>query len=165
MRKIENETLQVETHELIYHQTEEQSFKVVDWRIDNPDFMEAGILKLQDLRTNEVYEYAIWQGDEDMSSYYVCLDSVDDDEDDEYDAIQLDDFGIHVFTFEDLAPFARLSAAQFYAEEKRRDGHIYTFQRAYRKLLKGKFELFEFDGRPAWHDSSNVLSEEEMSYV
>ncbi|MGB6406341.1 MAG: hypothetical protein WBF39_02630 [Planococcus donghaensis] len=164
MRKIANKTLQVKTNEMIYHQTEEQSFKVIDWRIDNPDFMEAGILKLQDLRTNEVYDYAIWQGDEDISSYYVCLDSVDD-EDDEYDAIQLDDFGIHVFTFEDLTPFARLSAAQFYAEEKRRDGHVYTFQRAYRKLLKDKSELFEFDGRPARYDFCYIPSGEEMSQV
>lgn len=141
--------------EMIFHQSDEQSFKVIDWHIDTPDCIEAGRLKLQDLNTNEIYEYGIWQGDEDMLSYYICLDCLE--EEDEYETVLLEDLGIHILTFEALTPFARISAAQHFADEKRREGSFYTFQRAYRKLLKGRTELFEFDGTPAWYTSSEAL--------
>ena len=146
-----------------YQQSEFQFYEVVEWKIDAPDCTEAGKLILEDLVRKSIDSYTIWQGDEDLSFFYVCLES--EDEEGEYDAVNLEDFGIHVFTFADLSQESRIHAAEYYAEEKRQEGRAYTFQHAYRKLLKEKTHLFDFNGRPAWNSWAGKIDGEERHYV
>lgn len=148
---------------VIFEQSENQAYEVISWKITDPDYEEAGELILKDLNTAEIDKYQIWLGDEDLSYYYVCLNS--EDEEGEYEDFNLEDFEIHVFRFSALSQDSRIVAAEAYAEEKRQEGRAYTFQHAYRKLLKGQPLLFDIEGRPAWNSCTVNVDGEERHYV
>lgn len=148
---------------VIFEQSESQAYEVIDWKITDPDYSEAGKLILKDLNTGKIDKYQICLGDEDLSYYYVCLNS--EDEEGEYEDFNLEDFEIYVFTFSALSQDTRINAAESYAEEKRREGRAYTFQHAYRKLLKGKPLLFDIEGRPAWKSCTDKVDGEERHDV
>ncbi len=147
----------------IFEQSENQAYEVIDWKITDPDYEEAGELILKDLNTAKIDKFQIWMGDEDLSYYYVCLDS--EDEEGEYEDFNLEAFEIYVFTFAALSQDSRITAAEYYAEEKRQEGRAYTFQHAYRKLLKGQPLLFDIEGRPAWNRCTDIVDGEERHDV
>ena len=144
---------------VIFEQSENQAYEVIDWKITDPDYEEAGELILKDLNTDKIDTYQIWLGDMDLSYYYVCLDS--EDEEGEYEDFNLEDFEIYVFTFSALSHDSRINAAKYYAQEMRKKRRAYTFQHAYRKLLKGLPLLFDIDGCPAWKSWAGKVDGEE----
>lgn len=158
------EDLQLTGEEFVY--SDSQVYKIVKWSIDAPDCQEAGEITLRNLVTDEEDNFTIWQGDEDLTYYYICVDAEDEeDEDNEYDDVNIESLGIYVFTFGALSQDSRIKAAQYYATENRRNGRTYTFQHAYRKLLKGQPLLFDFDGRPAWVEWTEETEGKVEEYV
>lgn len=130
-----------------------QLYTVEKWVITAPEEIEAGTIKLRNLLNDTVQEFQIWQGDPDLTFYYVCVpneDCSDTEEDDEYDVINIEDLGIHVFKFTALPDESRICAATHYANEKLRQGRPYTVQRAYRELRKSEIDLFDINGAPTW---------------
>lgn len=136
----------------LYNHTEEQMYEVFSWEIDAPDCQEAGHINLQDLISGEINRYTIWLGNEDLSFYYVCLFNDDEDDEDEYDVVNIEAFGIHVFTFTNLSQEARINAATQFATLRRKTGSSTSVQNAYRILRRENLKrLFDVEGNPAWY--------------
>lgn len=133
----------------IYMHSDTQKYEVLSWEIDNPDSSEAGHINLQDLSSGDIERYAIWLGNEDLSFYYVCLHNEDEEE---YDVVNIEAFGIHVFTFTNLSQEARIVAAIQFAAISRKAGRSISVQNAYRILRRENLKrLFDVEGNPAWH--------------
>lgn len=79
--------------------TEEHQYVLLKFDILGPLVDQIGSLILKNIVTNEVEEYTIWIGDDDLSWFYVCLptntDYEDGDEiDDDLDVYSLEDLNI-----------------------------------------------------------------------
>src|SRR5690606_107312 len=135
----------------VYVHTEEKKYEVDSWKIEYPSDAEAGHIILQDLATGDKEKYSIWLGSEDLSYYYICLNNEDLEDEDEYDDVNIDAFGIQVFSFLDLSSDSRITAAYQYAMMKRQQGKNMTFQNAFRFLRRENSKLlFDVLGYPAW---------------
>lgn len=132
--------------------TDNQPYKIsrVDIHRDWEDCQEVGELLLLNLNSSELEHFTIYTGNDEGTSFYVCMPTGETDEDDEeiLDEHYLEDFDIHLAPFNQLSKKARYNAAnEFKIDCEQFFKTPVTIREAYRTLdHANQVYLYDLDG-------------------